>query len=215
MTRFMRVSPFSEIYVPVVLALALMANQSVEVLAQQTEPRTFIIESDSSEFAFTVAHFGMFDVDGFFQDVSGFVEVDLIREMPLRAEIELRVKSIDTDDESRDENLRSDEFLDAEKFPLIRFESLYVRNLKPAGESGDGAGNYQIAGKITIFGVTKDIQVPFTFEIKEETERAIISIRAEFQLSRKDFNLSFGRFMDAIVGDKISVTVRIVARAQA
>ena len=70
---------------------------------------------------------------------------------------------------------------------------------------------FEIEGELTIFGMTKKLRVPFAFNLDDD----IVYIQAEFELSREDFRLSFGRLMDAMVGDQISVRVRIVARAQA
>ena len=202
------------------LAFFAFANQPAEA-----QLRTFIIDSDSSEFAFTVEHLGLFKVDGSFQESSGSVQVDLDRKLPVQADVELSVASINTDDDSRDENLRSDEFLDAERYPFIRFEGVAIMGSKSEiatddssrgrTEGGGRSEENQIEGQITIFGVTRDVQIPFTFEIDDETAVPTIVIRAQFKLSRDEFSLSFGRLMDAMVGDEISVRVRIVARAQA
>jgi len=209
----MRVSSFSQIYILVGLVLALQTIQSMDAAAQDANSQIFIVDSDSSEFVFKVAHFGMFDVNGSFQEASGFIEVDMSRELPVRAEIELRVESINTDDDTRDQNLRSDEFLDAERFPVVRFESFTIRKPESTGENLDQKSH--IEGQMTIFGAKRNLQFPFTFEIRDEIKPATVYIHAEFKLSRDDFNLSFGRLMDAMVGDEISVRVRIVARAQA
>lgn len=186
----------------------------------QAQPVRFAIDSDSSRFLFTVAHLGMFDVNGSFREVAGFVEVDLATGVPVRTEIELQASSIFTDDSSRDENLRSEDFLDVQRHPVVRFKSLSI--IPP--DSSDG--EYQIEGLITIFGVTRKLVAPFMFEIdgrinlKNDLGLIVndasgkIEISTEFMLDREDFNLTFGRIMDAMIGDEIKVHVRIVARAQ-
>ena len=188
------------IYVLCGLVFVLLAARPV-----RAQPQSFFVDSDSSEFTFAVEHLGMFTVNGSFQLSSGTVDVDWSSRVPTRAIIELNTESIKTDNESRDEDLRSEDFLDALRYPTIRFEGHTIKH----GETTS------ITGRLTISGNTEEIQVPFKFEIRDDIIPATIIVRSHFKLSRETFDLSFGRFMDAMVGDEISVRIRIVARSEA
>lgn len=163
------------------------------------------IDSEESVFEFRVTHLGLLDVVGSFEDAGGTVEIDPTTGAPIRTSIEIRSESISTDDKSRDDTVRSDEFLDVDRFPSIGFESSSIE------QTGTSPQNFRVVGSLTIAGVTKQLDAIFSMSETSDTNPGRLDINSQFVLNRADYGLKFGRIMNAMVGDTIDVTLRIVA----
>lgn len=85
-------------------------------------------------------------------------------------------KNLDTDNKKRDKHLRSDDYLDVEKFPLIQFVSKKIEK----AEQG-----FSVTGDLTIKETTKEITFPFTFE--NQGNRGVF--KGNFTINRTDFHV--------------------------
>ncbi|MGH8311048.1 MAG: YceI family protein, partial [Steroidobacteraceae bacterium] len=72
-----------------------------------------------------------------------------------RLDVQIQVASLDTQDEERDEILRSADLFDCAKHATASFVSKRVKRF--------AAGRYVATGTLTIRGVAREVQVPFTF----------------------------------------------------
>ena len=127
-----------------------MKNQEV------TSKTKWSIDQDHSEIGFSVRHLMIARVKGAFKkfDASIYtVEKDFTT-----AEIDLWIdpSSIDTNNETRDEHLKSADFFDVQKHKQITFISSSI------GEP-DHEGNHELWGELTITGVTKNIKLNLQF----------------------------------------------------
>jgi polyisoprenoid-binding protein YceI len=119
----------------------------------------------------------------------------------------IKVASIDTDNEKRDQDLRSATFLDVEKYPEIVFQSMRIEPM------GDG---YVLHGNLTLHGTTKVVALPFTISGKvTHGGRTLIGFEARLELNRHEYQISYNKLMDnggLIVGDivKIELTGRAI-----
>ena len=130
-------------------------------------------------------------------------KIDLDREHPENSSVSARidVRSIDTNIEKRDNHLRSPEFFNVDKYPEITFKSRSVKHT--------GAQEGDIAGDLTMHGVTK----PITLHIKllsspNETNQTRWAVTTE-PLKRKEFNLMFAQAAENMSGISQTVTVDI------
>lgn len=97
----------------------------------------------------------------------------------------LDVNTINTGNGMMNKHAKFEDGLDAKKFPSINFESLSV-TVK--------SGKYSANGKLTIKGVTKEINLPFTFENK-----GLESLfKGKFNIKPKDFNITRGGTPEAL-----------------
>ena len=120
---------------------------------------------------------------GRFNDISGKVVFDAD---PSKSSIEVSipVESIDTNNEKRDQHLKSPDFFNAKQFPMIVFKSKSVEG------SGD---TYKATGELTLHGVTK----PLTMEIKrgkmprEWGGEIRGGGETRFTIKRSDFGMDF------------------------
>ena len=168
---------------------------------------TFAIDPDHSEVGFSVRHL-LGRARGRFAKFSG--EIALDREHPERSSVRFDVDaaSIDTRQPDRDTHLRSAEFFDVEKHPVVHFESRAVRAL--------GGERYQVTGELQLRGIRK----PLTLEVEWfgvardpwGTERSSFSTRAT--LDRKEFGMVWNAALDNggfILGDNVDLTIDLEA----
>ena len=119
-------------------------------------------------------------------------------------EVTAQVKSIDTDNQKRDDHLRSADFFDVEKHPELSFKS---KSLKKAGDK-----KYKLTGNLTIHGITKPVELDVTFNGTMEhpyTKKTVAGFKVTGKINRSDFNIGGGT-PTAIVSDE----VLIVANAE-
>jgi polyisoprenoid-binding protein YceI len=87
------------------------------------------------------------------------------------------VNTINTDNDTRDEHLRSDEFFDAARFPKITMKSVSLKH-----KSGN---NYSGQFNVTMKDKTKAFEVPFTYV----TSANGATFKGSFKLNRRDFGV--------------------------
>jgi polyisoprenoid-binding protein YceI len=119
---------------------------------------------------------------------------------------EVDTASIDTRDPQRDAHLRSPDFLDAEKYPKMTFQS---KRIEPSGK-----GHYKLSGDLTIRDVTHEA----TFDV-EETGRGKdpwgndrIGFAAKAKLSRGQWGLKWNQSLETggvLVSDHVDVDVEV------
>jgi polyisoprenoid-binding protein YceI len=121
---------------------------------QVPEVGTWEIDPSHASFEFVARHL-MAKVRGRFPAARG---VATIAEVPEEStlEIEIDASSIDTQDETRDAHMRSNDFFGVEDHPTISFRSTTVR-------PGDGENQWKVDGDLTIRGVTRPITVDVEF----------------------------------------------------
>ncbi|MDX2151525.1 MAG: YceI family protein [Bryobacteraceae bacterium] len=164
------------------------------------------IDSSHSGAHFAVRHMMVSNVRGQFGKLSGTIEFDPKNLNGSKVNATIDVASINTQDQKRDEHLRSADFFDVAKFPTMTFVS---KAIKPAG-----AGKLQMVGDLTMKGVTKevvfDVEGPSPELVARGTARSGASATAK--INRKDFGITWNRALDAggvAVGDEVSITIDI------
>jgi len=166
---------------------------------------TWVIDKSHSEASFQIRHL-MSKVRGHFNDYAGTVTVDPARPESAVVEFTLKSASIDTDNEMRDKDLRGANFFEAEKFPEITFKSTGVKST--------GKDKYDVAGTLTMHGVSKEVTLPVQFlgfgKDPWGNERAGFSI--DVTLNRKDYGLIYNKTLDtggALLGDDVAVSINL------
>jgi len=156
---------------------------------------------------FKVRHLMVSHVRGDFEKVSGTIVYDEQDISRSSAEITIDAASINTRVAKRDAHLKSPDFLDTEKFPLIVFRS---KKVEKAGE-----GKVRMTGDLTIRGVTRevvlDIEGP-TPPIKDLEGKTRVGGTASTTIKRKDFGLTWNKAIETggvVVGDGVEITIDI------
>jgi polyisoprenoid-binding protein YceI len=164
------------------------------------------IDRAHSSIYFSVKH-TFATVRGQFEDFSGTVRFDPENRDAGGAEFEVEVASINTYIPKRDQHLRSPDFFDADKFPVMSFASTGVRSLEEENR-------YILDGVLTIKGVSRETAIPFTYlgmrENPLEKGQMVAGFEAEFRINRLDYNVGSGRFAEmGVVGEAVDVLVTL------
>jgi len=165
---------------------------------------TWVVDEVHTKVGFAVKHMGVSTVRGEFRDFDGGLES--AEDGGLRAYGSVRAASVSTNQEQRDEHLRSADFFDAEEYPEIRFDSTAIEQIDDE--------SYRIAGELTIHGVTRPIELHA--EIGGVDRGPEGELRTGFevtgQLSRKDYGMRFNAALgsgNAVVADKVKLTLDV------
>ncbi|MBI1770714.1 MAG: polyisoprenoid-binding protein [Bacteroidetes bacterium] len=165
------------------------------------------IDPTHSEIVFKVKHLMITNVKGEFRKFNAEIESDGkdFTNALVRATID--ASSIFTNEDNRDAHLKSADFFDAENYKELSFVGT---SFKRKGED-----EYELKGKLTIKGVTKD--VTFTVEFGGITKDPWGNEKAGFSLNgkinRTDFGLNWNAALEA-GGVLVSEEVKISAEVQ-
>ena len=116
----------------------------------------------------------------------------------------IKTGSIDTQNERRDGHLKSDEFLNAQKFPEIRFKSTKIEKT--------GNDTYRISGELTIRDVTKPVVLEATYRgmINDPWGNKRIGFKATTTINRFDFGVAWNKTLETgglIAGKDVNITL--------
>jgi polyisoprenoid-binding protein YceI len=182
----------------IIFTLALFLSFTSLLLAG----KTYKIDPAHTRIGFAVKHMVIATVRGNFKEFSGEIVYDEADITKSSVNVKIMTASIDTDNEKRNNHLRSNDFFNAEEFPEITFVS------KKIMESENG---YVAVGDLTIRDVTKEVELPFEITGKLETEGGTrIGIHAELEINRFDFNVKWDRTLDTgglVVGKEVKIEI--------
>lgn len=179
-------------------------------MATATTTRTFIIDKAHSEAVFQVRHL-ITKVRGRFANFEGKIEFDEERPENSSVSVTIDASSIDTSEPDRDKHLRSDDFFGVETYPKLTFQSTRVTKT--------GAKTFDVAGKLAIHGVTKDVTLPVTFlgVAKDPWGKERTGFETEITINRKDYGLAWNAALETggfLVGDDVKISLSTQAVAQ-
>jgi len=159
------------------------------------------LDPNHSSAQFAVKHLAVSTVRGAFTKVSGSAQFDPADPTKASLEATIDASSVDTRVQMRDNDLRSPNFLDVQKYPTITFKSKQVK--------AAGSGKLQITGDLTIHGVTKEVVLDVdgpTPAIKDPWGNQRMGASASTKINRKDFGVNG---LPAVVGDDINITIDV------
>ena len=169
------------------------------------EPLEWSFDSAHSQIGFKVAHLVVSNVSGRFKEVQkSSIVIDDQDVSKDRVEIEIKADSISTDEAKRDEHLKSPDFLDTKKFPLVKFTSTKVV------KAGKG---YKVTGNLTIRDVTKPVTLDVTLSapIKNPWGKQVRAATLAGKIKRADFGLTWNKALETggvVVGDVVSLEIQ-------
>jgi polyisoprenoid-binding protein YceI len=165
---------------------------------------TWDIDPVHSDVSFSVRHMMVSKVRGSFRTFNGTIRTD---PDPTRSSVgaTIDMASIDTNNEQRDNHIRSADFFEVEKYPVMTFKSTSVT---PDGD------DWKLIGDLSLHGVTKPVELALELHGfgPDGHGGTRIGFSATTELNRRDFGIDIDMPLDGggvVVGDKINVALEI------
>ena len=170
----------------------------------------YIIDKSHFSIGFLVEHVGYARTLGMFRDIDGSYIHDVKNKKINDINIIINTDSVFTNDEKRDEHLKSPDFLHVDKYPEMVFKATDIK-----------INNDEtiINGNLTLLGITRPLvltgrinkigKYPFGGIIKPY----VMGISAKGTIKRSDHAMMYA-IKDNLVGDEIELIIEFEARRQ-
>ncbi len=160
----------------------------------------------------TVRHMVISKVRGRFTRWNAKLALDTASLARSAVEVEIEAASIDTGVAERDTHLRSPDFLDAEKFPTLRYRSRRVE--------APSKDRLRVIGDLTIRDVTREVvlDVEYGGQGKDPWGNQRAGFSATTSINRKDFGLTWNQALETgglLVADRVDIEIELQAILQA
>lgn len=183
---------------------------SLTVTAQKENfesSQIFPIERSHSFIGFSVKYMGFAKVRGRFESFNGSFRYDQNNIKKTSISLSINVKSIDTDLNFRDRDLRSKNWFDAETFPTIRFVSTKVKK---------DVNGLLVTGDLTVKKTTKKITFKLEHSgiLKDNRGDNQVILSGSFSINRKDYDVrgdNWSRVREGITAVSDNVQIEFTA----
>ena len=168
---------------------------------------TYVVDPDHSSVAFKVKHL-FSNVKGQFKKFEGTVDYEPGKPELWKTSGTVDVTSIDTNESKRDMHLKSPDFFDVEKNPLIEFRSTGVKDVTATAA--------KLEGLFKMHGVEKPIVLDVTVNGmgKDPWGNTRAAFSATTKINRKDFGMNWNQALDnggILVGEEVEISLEIEA----
>ena len=185
--------------IPALFAVLLVAS------AASADTAEWAVDPSHSHVGFSISHLVVSSVNGRFKDVSGKVGLDEADLTKSTVDLTIKVDSIDTDEPKRDEHLKSPDFFDSKKFPLLTFHATKIV------KSGKG---YKVTGDLKIKDVTKSVTLDGTLSkaVTSPWNKQVRGAKFSGTLKRGDFGLKWNKALEAggvVVGEDVALDIAL------
>ena len=128
-------------------------------------------------------------------------------------DVTIDAKTVNTGEEKRDQDLRSANFFEVDKYPTLTFKSKKVESA--------GAGKLKVTGDLTMHGVTKEVVLEVegpSAAVKDPWGNTRSAAGATTKLNRQDFGVKWNANLDGggvVVSDTVTITIDLEMTKQA
>ena len=158
-----------------------------------------LLQHDKSQIAFVTKQMGV-PVQGTFKRFDAQVAFDPKKPEAGTIALQIDIGSASLGIPMSDAELPTATWFDAASFPTARFQSNAIRGL--------GAGKFEVAGKLSLKGIARDITVPFV--ITQATARESVAV-GSFAINRLDYKIGEGEWTDtSMIANPVQVNFKIV-----
>ncbi len=169
---------------------------------------TYTIDPAHSRIGFVARHAMVTKVRGSFNEFEGTAVLDGGDPGKSSATLRIKAASIDTRSAQRDEHLRSNDFLAMDEHPEITFVSTGSRKV--------GDTTVELAGDLTVKGVTKPVTIAFEYEgaATDPYGNLRVGFEGSVTIDRKDYGVTWNAPLETggvLVGEKIVLEFEISA----
>jgi polyisoprenoid-binding protein YceI len=166
--------------------------------------QVYDVDPNHTSLGFAGKHMMVTTVRGRFKDFEGRIEVEDDDPTTAVANLTIKVASIDTGQDQRDQHLRSADFFDVERYPEMTFTT--------TGVESRGQNRYRVTGDLSIKEQTRpidlDVEVEERFADPFGNER--VGVTATGKLNRRDWGLTWNQVLEAgrlLVGNDIKLEI--------
>ncbi len=184
-------------FIPALLVFALSPS------AAFAESEKLILDKPHTQIIFAVSHLGYADSYGKFLDYEGEILFDQAQPEKSGVDVTIKTASLDLGDEKWNAHMKNADFFDVEKFPVMTFKS--------TGITVTGEKTADIAGDLTIKGVTKPVTLKTVYNKTEKHpkgERIDSGFSARTTIKRSDFGIAYGLPM---IPDDVNIILEVEA----
>lgn len=167
------------------------------------------IDKSHSNVNFTITHF-FTPVDGAFEDYTADIQFNPNDLENSSIDVTIPVSGINTENDRRDNHLKSEDFFNAEEWPNIHFVS---NSIEQTGEN-----QFVAHGELTIRDVTREFELPFellgVMDHPMRDGQKVAGITASAKLNRTDYGVGVGDWAaTAVVGDEVDIRLNLELNA--
>lgn len=168
----------------------------------------YVVDPTHSSIGFQAKHMMISKVKGHFDRFNSELDINPEDLSGGNIQFEVEIASINTNNEDRDNHLRSADFFDAETHPTMKFVATDIKKVDD--------DEYKITGDLSIRGVTK----PVTFDAEYNGKGTnpwgveVVAFEANGKINRKDFGLNWNSALETggvLVSDDIKIHIEIEA----
>ena len=164
------------------------------------EDAWFAIDPVHSSIIFGINHLGVSTFYGRINNPVGEFHLSHGKPGSSSFNISAKTQNIDTNNDSRNQHLKSGDFFDAKQFTDITFKSTAV--------SRSGKTTFAVTGDLTLHGVTRPINIVIEHIGTKETRMGVRSgFTANFTIKRSDFGMTYG--LGGVLGDDVTLMIGI------
>jgi polyisoprenoid-binding protein YceI len=180
---------------------------------------TWTFEPGHTAVEFCARHMMVSCVRGHFKDVHGSLVFDPESPTQLAVEATIQASKLWTGEPQRDDHLRSSDFIDAGKYPIITFKS--------TGCTCVGANDFKVSGTLTVRGISRPIvldmhylgkwRTPYWTDAGDVGPVTRLGFVGETRINRHDFQVSWNGQLEnggLVVGDEVLIRVDVEALLQ-
>lgn len=184
-------------------------------MTTQTAPTavsTWNIDPVHTTIGFGVKHLGIATFRGRFRTFEGSLRIDEANPLNSSVTASIDAASIDIPAERLYGHLVSPDFLEAEKYPKLTFQSTRVEKLDDT--------HWKVYGDLTIKGVTREVVLDTRYlgqETHPFSKKTVAAFLAETEINRADFGLTWNATLangGAYLGEQVKITLDIEAVKQ-
>lgn len=165
---------------------------------------TWKVDKAHTKVGFSVSHLVITDVEGYFKDYDAQITASGDDFTKANINFTVNTNSIFTDNNDRDNHLRSDDFFNSEKYPQMTFKGKSIKKV--------GSDKYKLVGDFSIRDVTKQITLDVKYNgiIKDPWGNTKAGFKVTGQINRFDFNLKWNKAIETgslVVGKEVKLII--------
>ena len=196
---------FAALGLAIALAAAAPASAQITTTPAQVQAGAYKLDPDHGKITWSITHFGFSTYVGQFATVNATLKLDPKNLGATVLEATIDTNSLGTLNAALDKHLKSPEFLDTAKFPTATFKATKVT------QTGDKTAD--IAGELTLHGVTKPVVVQATFNQAGPNpldKKYQLGFAGSAKIKRSEFGIT--AYVPA-VGDEVTLTIEAEFKA--